>query len=81
VRALEQAVRSAATAVESSRRSFQAGSRTLVDILNAQGQYAGAQRDLAEARYNYLLSRIRLRALAGEADVGVIDEANGWLKP
>ena len=81
VRALEQAVRSAATAVESSRKSFQAGSRTLVDILNAEGQYAGAQRDLADARYVYLLSRIRLRALAGEADAGVIDEANGWLKP
>lgn len=80
VRALEQAVRSAATAVESSRKSFQAGSRTLVDILNAEGQYASAQRDLFDARYVYLLSRIRLRALAGEADVGVIDEANGWLK-
>jgi TolC family type I secretion outer membrane protein len=80
VRALEQAVRSAGTAVESSRKSFQAGSRTLVDILNAEGQYASAQRDLYDARYVYLLSRIRLRALAGEADVGVIDEANGWLK-
>lgn len=80
VRALEQAVRSAATAVDSSRKSFQAGSRTLVDILNAEGQYASAQRDLFDARYVYLLSRIRLRALAGEADVGVIDEANGWLK-
>lgn len=80
VRALEQAVKSAATAVESSRKSFQAGSRTLVDILNAEGQYASAQRDLFDARYVYLLSRIRLRALAGEADVGVIDEANGWLK-
>lgn len=81
VRALEQAVRSAATAVESSRKSFQAGSRTLVDILNAQQQLASAQRDLAEARYVYLVSRIRLRALAGEVDVGLIDEANGWLKP
>lgn len=81
VRALEQAVLSARTAVDSARKSFQAGARTLVDILNAEGQYASAQRDLAEARYQYLLSRIRLRALAGEADVGVIDEANGWLKP
>lgn len=81
VRALEQAVKSAGTAVESSRRSFQAGARTVVDILNSEQQFVSAQRDLAEARYQYMLSRIRLRALAGEADFAVVHEANSWLKP
>lgn len=81
VRALEQAVRSARTVVESSRRSFEAGARTVVDILNAEEQRATAERDLADARYVYLLSRVRLRALAGEADMALIEEASGWLQP
>jgi outer membrane protein, protease secretion system len=81
VRALEQAVRSAETAVVSSRKSFEGGARTLVDVLNAEQQQVSALRDLANSRYQYMISRVRLRALAGEADNVVIDEVNAWLKP
>ena len=81
IRALEQAVRSAEITVESNRRSFQGGNRTVVDILNAEGQLASAQRELANARYMYMISRVRLRALAGEADADAIAEVNGWLRP
>lgn len=65
VRALEQAVKSAEQLVLSSRRSYQAGSRTLVDILDAEQRLQSARRDLAQARYVYLISRVRLQALAG----------------
>jgi outer membrane protein, protease secretion system len=81
VRALEQAVRSAETAVVSSRRSFEGGARTIVDVLNAEQQQVSALRDLANARYLYMLSRVRLRSLAGEADAAAIGEVNAWLKP
>lgn len=79
VKALEQAVRSAEQLVLSSRKSFQAGSRTLVDILNAEQQKQTALRDLAQARYMYMISRIRLQSLAGGDKVQAISEANGWL--
>ena len=65
VQALEQAVASAQQLVKSNRRTFEAGGRTLVDILNAEQQLQTAQRDLAQARYGYLISGVRLRALAG----------------
>jgi outer membrane protein, protease secretion system len=81
VRALEQAVRSAQQVVISSRRSFEAGSRTLVDILNAEQQQASALRDLSQARYLYLIARVRLHALAGGDHTGVLDEINSWLNP
>lgn len=81
ISALEQAVRSAEVMVVSNRRSFEGGNRTLVDILNAEEQRVSALRDLANARYNYMISRVRLRALAGEADADAIEEVNGWLKP
>jgi TolC family type I secretion outer membrane protein len=81
VRALEQAVRSTEQVVLSNRRSYEAGSRTLVDILNAEQQKVAAQRDLAQARFVYLISRVRLQALAGGPKTEVIDQINGWLKP
>lgn len=81
VRALEQAVRSAEQVVISNRRSFEAGSRTLVDTLNAEQQKVSAQRDLAQARYIYLISRVKLQALAGGPKTEVLDEINGWLMP
>lgn len=80
VGALEQAVRSSETMVLSNRRSFEGGSRTLVDILNAEEQRMTAMRDLAQARYQYLLARIRLQALAGTADEATVAEVDGWLK-
>ncbi|MBG9389804.1 TolC family outer membrane protein [Caenimonas aquaedulcis] len=81
IRALEQAVRSAEITVESNRRSYQGGSRTLVDILNSEQQRVTAMRDLAQARYQYMASHVRLRALVGQADATAIAEVNGWLKP
>ena len=81
VQALEQAVRSTEQVVLSNRRSYEAGSRTLVDTLNAEQQKVSAQRDLAQARFAYLMSRVRLQALAGGQKTEVIDQVNGWLKP
>ncbi len=81
VRALEQAARSGEQLVTSTRRSYQVGSRTLVDVLNAEQQLQSTLRDLAEARYLYLVSRVRLRALTGSDIDGNIREINGWLVP
>jgi outer membrane protein/protease secretion system outer membrane protein len=79
IRALEQAVRSSEQLVQSSRRSQQGGSRTVLDVLNAEQQLGTARRDLAQARFSYLLSLVRLRALAGEPAEASIAEVNRWL--
>jgi len=81
IRALEQAVRSAEQAVQSNQRSFQAGFRTTLDVLNAEQQKITAQRDLAQARYLYLVSRLRLQALAGDDRLTNVAEVNRWLMP
>lgn len=79
--ALEQAVRSAQQAVLSNRKSFEAGSRTTLDVLNAEQQKTAALRDLAQARYVYLVSRLRLLSLAGEDRQASVAQVNAWLKP
>jgi outer membrane protein/protease secretion system outer membrane protein len=80
VQALEVAVKSTEQLLISSQRSFQAGARTRLDILNAEQQAGQARRDLAQARFQYLLSRVRLKALAGSMRVDNIDEINAWLQ-
>jgi outer membrane protein, protease secretion system len=80
IRALEQAVSSADQLVLSSRKSFQAGSRTVIDVLNAEQQRMVVLRDLAQARYVYLISKIRLLALAGDADLEAVQAVNRMLK-
>ena len=80
VRALELALRSADQLVLSSRKSFQAGSRTVMDVLNAEQQRMVVLRDLAQARYMYLIARIRLLALVGAADDEAVAAINRMLK-
>lgn len=77
--ALEQAVRSAEQALLSNRKSFEAGSRTTLDVLNAEKERTTALRDLAQARYSYLVSRIRLQSLVGKERWENIDQANSVL--
>ena len=79
--ALEQAVKSAEQAVVSNRKSFEAGSSTTLDVLNAEQQKTIALRDLAQARYVYLVSRMRLQALAGDDRQASVTEVNAWLQP
>jgi outer membrane protein TolC len=76
VTALEQALRSAEQLIVSNKKSFQAGSRTIIDILNAEQQHMVVSRDLAQARFMYLISRINLLALVGGADMQMVNEIN-----
>jgi TolC family type I secretion outer membrane protein len=79
VRALEQAARSAEQMMKSTQMSLKAGSRTQLDVLNAQQQYTMALRDLAQARFVYLMSKVRLAALAGEDALASIEDVNSSL--
>jgi outer membrane protein/protease secretion system outer membrane protein len=79
VRALEQAVRSAQQMLMSTQMSLKAGSRTQLDVLNAQQQYTLALRDLAQARFIYLMSKVKLASLAGDDAVASVDEVNASL--
>jgi len=50
------------------------GVRNSVDVLNAEQQYFSAKRDLLQARYNYLVNIIRLKASSGLiAEVDLVD--------
>ena len=79
VKALEQAARSAEQMLRSTQMSQKAGSRTQLDVLNAQQQYTLALRDLAQARMVYLLSKVRLASLVGDDALVSIEQVNASL--
>lgn len=81
VQALEQALVSAEQALLSSQKSLLAGSRTRVDVLNAEANRATVLRDLAQARYTCLMAGLRLQALVGDAGADSIAQINQWLQP
>jgi TolC family type I secretion outer membrane protein len=78
IAALQQAVKSSEQVVLSNRKSFAAGSRTTVDVLNAEQQRVTALRDLAQARYLYLISGVRLAVLAGAFDTAQLQRLNQY---
>ncbi len=65
VRSLEQALTSTQSQLDSTILGRDVGVRTSVDVLNAQQQVFQTRRDLQQARYNYLLSTLRLKSAAG----------------
>jgi outer membrane protein/protease secretion system outer membrane protein len=79
VRALEQAVRSAEQMMKSTQMSLKAGIRTQLDVLNAQQQYTLALRDLAQARFVYLMSKVKLAALVGDDAQASVEQVNAAL--
>ncbi len=80
VRAFEAAVGAATQAVASTRKGIQAGTRNTVDVLNAEQQLAGARSDLAKARYDYVMARLKLKAAAGMLAEADVERISGWLR-
>lgn len=65
VEALHQAVVSARTALQATEAGYKVGTRTIVDVLDFQRNLYSAESDYAAARYDYLVSTLRLKQAAG----------------
>ncbi len=77
VKALEQALISSQSQLDSTKLGYEVGVRTSVDVLNAQQQLFSAKRELLQARYHYLVNIIRLKSVSGlvaEADLQEINQ-------
>ena len=80
VLARKQALASAQTALEATQAGFEVGTRTIVDVLDAQRTRYTAQSEYLRARYDYLISTLRLKQAAGLLSVTDITQINTWLK-
>jgi outer membrane protein len=79
--ALEQALISSQSALDSNRLGYEVGVRINIDVLNAQQQLYSTRRDLAVARYNLLVNQLRLKAAVGSLRDEDLEEVNRALQP
>lgn len=78
--ALKRVVESTRSAEESAQVAFDVGSRTAADYLTAVRERFRAERDLSQARYDYILDLLRLRRAAGVMTVADLEDLNRSLR-
>ncbi|MBA6365700.1 TolC family protein, partial [Colwellia sp. BRX8-8] len=65
IKALEQSVVSADSALKATEAGFEVGTRTIVDVLDSTRNLYNAKRNLSSTRYNYVQSILSLKRAAG----------------
>lgn len=75
----EQYLKSARSALAATTLGRDVGTRTELDVLDAQQRALTAEFDAAQAKVDYLLGRIRLAAAVGELSEVQLRETNGFL--
>lgn len=78
-RALGQALRSAVKAEAAIRAGYDAGTRTIADVLDAQSQVVTARRELKLTQYTQLLRVLQLKQLAGTLKPDDFKAIDSWL--
>jgi outer membrane protein len=76
VKALEQALVSSQSALDSNKLGYEVGARINIDVLNAQQQVFSTKRDLALARYNTITGQLKLKGAAGSLREEDLEEVN-----
>lgn len=76
VKAFEAAEASSKLALEATQLGYKVGVRVNLDVLNAQAQLFAVQNDLAKARYDSIMTSLRLRQASGQLrpeDIAALD--------
>ena len=76
VRALSAALISSTSALESNKLGYEVGVRISIDVLNAEQQLYVTKRDLAKARFDTLLSQLKLKAAVGALGENDLEQIN-----
>lgn len=79
IAAQEQALTSAVSALEATIGGRDVGTRTALDVLDAQQRLFAAELDLVQGRADYLLGRLRLALASGDLDEESLTQLNPWL--
>ena len=80
LQALKSAVKAGNSTVEAKREGFQAGVNTNVEVLDAVRDLYGSERDYIQAKYQFMLSTLQLKLVAGNLSVNDLEVVNSWLE-
>lgn len=79
IKARKRATVSSRSALEATETGYQVGTRNIVEVLDAQQNLFSAQRDYANARYDYILDILNLKFFSGTLGEADIKKLNLWL--
>ncbi|WP_341501869.1 outer membrane channel protein TolC [Gallaecimonas sp. GXIMD4217] len=79
VKAFEQSEISSQSALEATEAGFEVGTRTIVDVLNANRQLYQTKQQLAQARYTYINNILALKQAEGSLGEADLDAINAVL--
>lgn len=79
IKARKRATISSQSALEATETGYQVGTRNIVEVLNAQRNLFSAQRDYANARYDYIINILNLKFFSGSLAEPDIQRLNVWL--
>ncbi len=79
VKARQAAILSARSALESTQAGLEVGTRTQVDVLNAQRNLFQAEFDYLVARYAYIINGVKLHQATSTLTREVLEKGNAWL--
>ena len=79
VNAQKQAVVSATSALEATQVGYKVGTRNVVDLLQAEKNLYSAEKNLANAKYDYILANLRLGLASGTITPADIVKINNLL--
>lgn len=74
IKASSNAVNSQQASVVATTVGYKVGSRTVIDMLNTQQALIAAEKTLTQARYNYLLNLLALKADVGQLVVADLED-------
>ncbi|MCP5425739.1 MAG: TolC family outer membrane protein [Gammaproteobacteria bacterium] len=80
VRAFDQARVSNRSSLEATEAGFEVGTRTIVDVLDAQRDLFLAERNYAQSRYDYILNFLRLKQAGAQLSVQDLETLTHWLR-
>lgn len=80
LKALEQSVVSAESALKATQAGFEVGTRTIVDVLNSTRNLYNAKSNLSNTRYDYILATLALKQASGSLSAADVEAVNKGLK-
>ncbi len=80
VSAQRQAIISAQSALDATNAGYEAGTRNIVDVLNAERALYNAQYLWSAARYQYIGDLLKLKKVSGDLVPASIDETNQFIQ-
>lgn len=80
LKAARETADSAKISLEGTRKGYEVGTRSIIDLLHTATDYVRAEQDYNVAFYNQVIARVQLKAASGQINMADLEAINALLK-